>query len=571
MAVVTYEVYGHDGDHWRLEARYKEHQRTQALEQATDMADSGRALHVKVVKERLTDSGEVNQQTVFKRTSGNFNPTRLVGQRAVRASAAATRAAEDALETQRHPATQSGGGQWTVIKMVGALVGAGAVSLTAYSGLERANVPWLQSAMGGTASLGIGFATFLGMAVLLAYLLLQNNELPALFTAEVRTPAAHPPAKGKDKTAAGGDKGDDTLPDPKATTTTEQPSAAAAEAPIDPMPPPPSADTVIPEDDIDQIVIEKIADHRRFAQFLAQSIWEAQTQARQGKPFTRRDMFATYLYIAGATNTFAQRGGWTEKQARAFVQKVAAVVSQNTVELRAFARHYEELLTIPSNVRMFSVGAHAAAAFLGNEAQAAQALTSSVDSYAVDDTSKAGRSSLMTLLLTEAHETQAGADQQNLSVAVMDLHDAVVRAAIEIHKGTEIRHTGHGILAGFDDNDAAMAAACDIAARTDENTREQPLLAHHVAIGIARSSDGKALGLPGIGATVHLLDLLAKFAGAGQIGVTETVAKARRLKSLHLFDAGTHTLGDFPSPFKLFYLGWAPIDSDPAPTSTDGR
>ncbi len=574
MAVVTYEVYGHDGDHWRLEARYKEHQRIQALEQATDMADSGHVLHVKVVKEKLTDRGEVNQQTIFKRTSGNFNPSRLVGQRADRASAAASRAAEKAQEdrnTPQHPASRRS--HFALLKVVLAVFGAAAAGLTAYSGLDRANLPWISSALGGSAEIGVGLGVFLGMAALLAYLLLQNDELPALFTAEVYDDNNR--RKVRDNAVSGADETDSPTTksgeDRIATETETASGKSAAEPPPDPLPPAPSPDMVVPEDEIDHVVIEKLADHRRYALFLAQSIWEAQTKARQGRPFTRRDIFATYLYIAGATDIFARRGGWSEAQARSFVQKIAAVISQSTAELRSFVRHYEELLTVPANIRMFTIGANAAAAFLANEAQAAQALTTTVDAYANDEPNRNNRSGQMTMLLTRAHETQSGADNLHLRVEVMDLHDAVVRAALEIHKGIEIRHTGIGILAGFDDTDAALAAAGSIAAQTDENTREQPLLAHHVAIALARSGDGKSLGMPGIGATVRLLDLVANFAGPGQIGMTESVARARRIKTLRVFDAGAHVLGEFPTPFKLFYLGWTAIESTQEPAAVESR
>ncbi len=140
---------------------------------------------------------------------------------------------------------------------------------------------------------------------------------------------------------------------------------------------------------------------------------------------------------------------------------------------------------------------------------------------------------------------------------LLHLHDEIVRDARRKRHGAQVKHTGDGIMARFDDRVAALACAKDIQERLAIRNRdaEDPL---HVRIGIAYGEvveEREDLFGTTVVAAVRIMDQ----AGTGQILVSEA---AREGVDAALFDFGPERqveLKGFPEPIAVRELIWRDV------------
>jgi class 3 adenylate cyclase len=130
---------------------------------------------------------------------------------------------------------------------------------------------------------------------------------------------------------------------------------------------------------------------------------------------------------------------------------------------------------------------------------------------------------------------------------VLSVHDAIVREALGANSGTEVKHTGDGIMASF--VSAACAVRCgmsvlrELAARQAANSR----LGLNIRVGIAAGEPIEhANDL--FGATVQLAARLCSHAAPQQILVSNAVAELCVGKMLPFQPAGLLTLKGFDEP-----------------------
>ncbi|MFO1154723.1 MAG: DUF4242 domain-containing protein [Rhodospirillales bacterium] len=139
------------------------------------------------------------------------------------------------------------------------------------------------------------------------------------------------------------------------------------------------------------------------------------------------------------------------------------------------------------------------------------------------------------------------------AVEMVRAHDAMVRRALATCHGREVKHTGDGIMASFDNVTAAVACACatqEAFAAFSRNSSERL----RIRIGIHAGEpveDSNDL----FGATVQIAARICQMAEAETILVSETVscglATAFRLKPL-----GPRQLKGFAEPMNLYEIAW---------------
>lgn len=570
MPLVIYEVYGHDGNRWHLEARFKEHQRENALELADGLAADGEYRQVRVSREVTLADGEVRAQTVYKAISPNPKPNMAISRPV--GGKISIEASEDYVEEQvkarreraLHPGQRPGrelrepSAPRVLAKLILAVFIGAAAALGLYSGLTRLNV----QLGGGFVDVSVLIAGFFVVGGLAALTLLFNENVKELFVREEEKP--------------------ETAVETPAEPSVEALAELASQKPEQPEPEAPVEEAVpeIPRfdepDAIDAVVIEKLHNHRDFATFLAQSLWEAQQSVAGGKRLTLAlDRQGAMLFMAGAVERFADAGGWTENQGRAFLQKVLSVIAPDAAERRSFVRLFQEYLIAGPAIGIYGAGARAASAMLAAKEGAAGLLAQAISTFkAASDPKKLEGLAAPTLLMTRIHDLAAPGRNQ-ARIGVIEIHDAILRAALEVHQGNEVRRVPLGMQASFETPDAALAAAISIAMQVDANTKDQPELAFQIGIGIVSASEGAGKGPPGSGVTNRLLASVAKFAGAGQIATTAAIARGRQSRTLKFYDAGQLKMDGLPQPVDMSYVGWqamADIEpSDEAERAVDDR
>jgi class 3 adenylate cyclase len=139
------------------------------------------------------------------------------------------------------------------------------------------------------------------------------------------------------------------------------------------------------------------------------------------------------------------------------------------------------------------------------------------------------------------------------AVEMVRAHDAMVRRALKDQSGREVKHTGDGIMAAFNDASAAVTAACHIQRSLAAFNRSsaEPL---RVRIGIHAGEpveDSNDL----FGGTVQLAARICQDAAADAIVVSHAVrqglADARELTAL-----GPRAFKGFADPVEVYQVAW---------------
>jgi class 3 adenylate cyclase len=130
-------------------------------------------------------------------------------------------------------------------------------------------------------------------------------------------------------------------------------------------------------------------------------------------------------------------------------------------------------------------------------------------------------------------------------LALLEIHDRIVRDALSANRGTEVKHTGDGIMASFISANSAVRCGMDVIKNiADVRDENAPL---RVRIGIASGEPiERANDL--FGATVQLAARLCQHAEPEQILISNAVAELCVGKKLPIREIGRLALKGFDDP-----------------------
>jgi class 3 adenylate cyclase len=163
------------------------------------------------------------------------------------------------------------------------------------------------------------------------------------------------------------------------------------------------------------------------------------------------------------------------------------------------------------------------------------------------------RTVLFTDIVDSTALTQTLGDES--AMALLELHDAVVRNALANLGGREVKHTGDGIMASF--LSAASAVKCATQIQRDLATHEKNQHDQKLKVRI-----GAAAGEPVeqhndlFGSTVQLAARLCAHAQPEQILVSTAIAELCIGKGLSFEDLGEVVLKGFGSPVRAHAAAW---------------
>ena len=163
------------------------------------------------------------------------------------------------------------------------------------------------------------------------------------------------------------------------------------------------------------------------------------------------------------------------------------------------------------------------------------------------------RTVLFTDVVNSTTLTQSLGDKAAL--AILGVHDTIVRDALSTLGGREVKHTGDGIMASF--VSAASAVRCAIQIQRELDKHAQLNSEHPLKVRV-----GAAAGEPVeknndlFGSTVQLAARLCAHAEPEQILVSTAIAELCIGKDLSFEDLGEVTLKGFTSPVRAHAAGW---------------
>ena len=164
---------------------------------------------------------------------------------------------------------------------------------------------------------------------------------------------------------------------------------------------------------------------------------------------------------------------------------------------------------------------------------------------------------IRTVLFTDIADsttlTQALGDEAAL--AMLGVHDTIVRDALSASGGREVKHTGDGIMASFISAAGAVRCAIEIQRQLDKHSQENPDRPLNVRVGAAAGEPVEQHN-DLFGSTVQLAARLCAHAQPEQILVSNAIAELCIGKGLSFEDVGEVRLKGFGSPVRAHAAAW---------------
>ena len=134
-------------------------------------------------------------------------------------------------------------------------------------------------------------------------------------------------------------------------------------------------------------------------------------------------------------------------------------------------------------------------------------------------------------------------------------HNSIVREALRAHDGSEIKHTGDGIMASFSSASGAIECATAIQRACAEHCESNPDSPVRVRIGL-NAGEPVAEAEDLFGTAVQMASRIAARAEAGQVLVSDVVRQLAAGKGFLFSEEGDVALRGFDDPVRLYAVGW---------------
>jgi len=191
-----------------------------------------------------------------------------------------------------------------------------------------------------------------------------------------------------------------------------------------------------------------------------------------------------------------------------------------------------------------------------------EAVASAIDEFlsegsAAEPSAATVPSGMVTILFTDIGSSTAITQRMGDARAqeLVRAHNTIVREALKAHGGSEIKHTGDGIMASFTTASRALECAVTIqravAAHVDQHA-DSPLGVH---IGL-NAGEPVAEEEDLFGTAVQLARRICDHAAAGQVLVSNVVRELAAGKSFMFSDIGEVLPKGFEDPVKLWEVRW---------------
>jgi adenylate cyclase len=540
MAQITFEVYAFDGRRWTLQQTFSASQREAATALAQELYAEPHLRGVRVMQETYDpETGESDEKPLLTRTKSDDVPKNLkkeIGKAPEPAKPAAKKktpppvaskpvaglpqaapaAAPKARAETWHRTTP---GRASSLTAAGGAVVAGSALLLLQSGGEAPAL--LPGALSGhnlfavsVVLMGVGVA---GAGFILLDAAGQRGLLPGIFYEELPYPA---------------------------------PGEPAAPRPVFPVldieeDEPPADATALPGN----LPAEAV----RLVAFLHDALLALPREGphmKDGK-LDAFNWFGCHLFFAGLCDEEARRNAWPAALTRQVITVAMTAALGDAAAAARFAARYEDYLTEPRSLAMFGRGGAAAQQRATGDAQAKTALQQALADW--NQRTEAGPETghvavMFTDIVGSTDFTQTHGDAKHFEM--VQAHDRIVRAALQEFAGREIKHTGDGIMAAFDDAALGVRAAQRVQREIKAHREVAPEIGMGLRIGLAAGEPIKA-GNDLFGSTVQLAARICAVATTDQVVITDPVRAICAPLGIEFVDLGERPLKGFKQPVRV--------------------
>jgi class 3 adenylate cyclase len=190
----------------------------------------------------------------------------------------------------------------------------------------------------------------------------------------------------------------------------------------------------------------------------------------------------------------------------------------------------------------------------------AEAALRSIDEFlgeGEESTPEAAPSGLVTILFTDMESSTALRQRLGDAKAqeLVRTHNTIVREALKAHGGSEIKHTGDGIMASFPTASGALECAVAVQRGVAAHVEQHPQAPLGVYIGV-NAGEPIAEEADLFGTSVDLARRICDQAEPGQILVSDVVRQLAMGKGFLFSDRGDVVLRGFEDPVRLYEVRW---------------
>ena len=284
--------------------------------------------------------------------------------------------------------------------------------------------------------------------------------------------------------------------------------------------------------------------------------------ALEGSSFNEKKLdnfnkFGVNLWVAGAAEALMQSRGISQAAANKILADGVQTLGYKKSHAENFAGKYEEYLLQDSRyMQMFQAGRNAMNTYMSDETHIARHLDTSLEEWNKPK-QREEQPRVITVLFTDiagsTAMTQALGDAG--AQEVVRAHNRVVREALTQFRGREVKHTGDGIMASFEQASDSVEAAIMMQKGSATHTQNNPNLPLFLKIGI---NSGEPIQEDNdlFGSTVQMSARIVDKAQKGEIFVSEVVKGICTGKSYRFVSRGGYEMKGFDGPITLWEVDW---------------
>lgn len=267
--------------------------------------------------------------------------------------------------------------------------------------------------------------------------------------------------------------------------------------------------------------------------------------------------FGVNLWVAGAAEALMQSRSISQAAANRILADGVQTLGYKKSHAENFADKYEEYLLQDSRyMQMFQAGRNAMNTYMSDETHIARHLDSALEEWNKPK-QREEQPRVITVLFTDiagsTAMTQALGDAG--AQEVVRAHNRVVREALTQYRGREVKHTGDGIMASFEQASDGVEAAIMMQKGATAHTQSNPNLPLFLKIGI---NSGEPIQEDNdlFGSTVQMSARIVDKAQKGEIFVSEVVKGICTGKPYRFVSRGGYEMKGFDGPITLWEVDW---------------
>lgn len=279
--------------------------------------------------------------------------------------------------------------------------------------------------------------------------------------------------------------------------------------------------------------------------------------AKAGRPLNAFNRFGLTLFFAGAGEYLSSKHRVPEKEMADILCSHVQILGHTADMAQGFCGNIEEYLVNPKYFQMYEKGRSALAAHMQNP-EAELAIAEAMDTWCEPAAAAAKNTKeFVAVLFTDIVGSTALTQERGDDAAqlVVHEHNSIVRDALALHGGKEIKHTGDGIMATFSQITNAVEGAVAMQEACQRANGAKPDLGLGLCIGVNAGEpiheDGDIFGTP-----VQMAARVLSKAEGEEIAVSNLVKEMCTGKSFKFSKKGEYDLKGFPEPVPIYLVGW---------------